>query len=116
MRFKKGVEVKNLTPQLLLAMVITESVCTNVFRLQPQLFTSIDDGDHGIVGVPDEEDERTKHGKGEAFDMHTNSISRRIVQSLFQTLKDRLTPLGFDVIIENFEMQNEHIHVEYDPK
>jgi hypothetical protein len=116
MRFKPEVSIKNLTTQLLLAMIVVESVYTNVFRMAPPLFTSLDDGDHGVKGVPDEKDKKTLHGKGKAFDVRTKTVPRRVLPNLAQTLELRLGPLGFDVILEGRDTDNEHIHIEYDPK
>lgn len=116
MRFDQGVSIKELTPQLLLAMQVVDHVWTNQFRLYEAEATSLDDGDHGEKGVPDERDPKTYHGKGRAIDIRTKNVPRKKVPVIVNALKARLGHLGFDVVLEDFEGKNEHIHIEWDKR
>jgi hypothetical protein len=68
MKLKKGVKITNLTPQMVLAIRIVESVYQ---RMQPGhdvTITSIDEGQHGPG---------TLHGKGKAVDLRRTSTPYR---------------------------------------
>ena len=105
MRLKPGVRLKNLQPQTVLAMLVTESVFYE-FGV-PFVVTSVDDGQHGLV---------TLHGTGRAFDARTKyeELNGR-EQMLRAKVQEELGP-DFDVVIEAVGEEREHLHVEFDPR
>jgi uncharacterized protein YcbK (DUF882 family) len=52
----------------------------------------------------------SKHYSGEAFDIRIWNVGADL-HRIFGRLKKGLEPLGFDILLEN-----DHIHIEYDPK
>lgn len=109
--FKQGVRVEKLTPQCVLAMMVADGLWGD-YGAAHCVVTSVRDGRHGAAG---------KHPDGDAFDLRTKTISeagkerRVLLQELRTELSARL-PEGYDVIAEAIGSDNEHIHVEYDPK
>jgi len=100
---KPGVKIDKLTPQMVLGIMIVERVYAS--HSANCTITSIDDGKHGVG---------TKHGKGCAVDFRTKDYKGdKLV--LLALLKAALGK-NFDVVLEEEGKDNEHIHVEYDPK
>lgn len=102
--FKPGVRIKDLVPQMLIALRIVEEEFTR-YGLDT-VITSGNDGFHK---------EHSKHYYGEAFDFRTKH-SGNLGANIAQAIRFKLAPLGFDVLYEYAGQPNEHIHVEYDPK
>lgn len=99
MILKPGVKLTNLQPQILLAMIVAESVYHS-FQTE-FVITSVDDSKHGAT---------TLHGKGMAFDCRTRDLSKEDAKLVVYNIKQRLGN-DFDVILES-----DHIHIEYDEK
>jgi hypothetical protein len=78
------------------------------------VITSGDDGDHGVVGVPDDVDKTTLHGKGLAHDYRSHDIPHDRLADVMAEIKKRLGP-DYDVLLEGLGTPNEHIHVEFQP-
>ncbi len=55
------------------------------------------------------------HYKGLALDFRTKD-GAGLQKGIAQTVKARLEQAGYDVIFEGIGTENEHLHVEYDPK
>jgi len=102
--FKPGVRLKDLVPQMLIALQVAEEEFSR-YGLDT-VVTSANDGSHK---------EHSKHYYGEAFDFRTKH-SGNLGQNIAQAIRLKLAPLGFDVLYEYPGQANEHIHVEYDPK
>jgi len=105
MKLKKGVKITNLTPQMVLAIRIVESV---YHRLEPGhnlTITSIDEGQHGPG---------TLHGKGRAVDFRTKDFNG----NKYKLQNEVRAALGddFDVVLEDMHGPNEHLHLEWDVK
>lgn len=103
MRLKSGVKLAGLTPQMVLGCIVINdtyaelgSECT---------ITSCNDSKHS---------EASLHYKGNAVDCRTRDFAGD-KQQLFKELKEALGP-EFDVVFEGLGTDNEHIHVEFDPK
>jgi hypothetical protein len=99
------VRLKNLSTQLLFGIFVAEQC----YQLQiPDYFvtlTSCDDGKHGTP---------TLHGTGNAVDLRTKDFNGDKEQ-LVRDIKAHLGP-DYDVKLEYVGTDNEHIHLEYDPK
>ena len=103
MKFKVGVGLKSLTPQALLGMIVADAAY-KAFNLDMTI-TSVNDSTHM---------EKSKHYKGLAFDIRTKGTG--MAKRLHGDIQRSLAHIGYDVILEDLEGDNEHIHVEYDPK
>lgn len=99
MSLKSDVKIAVLTPQIVLAVIIVQSIYSDL-KL-PFVITSLTDGKH----MP-----RSKHYVGGAFDIRTNNIGNSTVNSVLKLIRESLTS-DFDVV-----RHSTHIHVEYDPK
>jgi hypothetical protein len=54
------------------------------------------------------------HYRGAALDFRTKHTGRS--KAIADAVQKVLAPLGFDVLLEDAGGENEHLHVEYDPK
>ena len=97
MRFKKGVRIKKVTPEIVVAMI----VANQVYNEEGIDFTvtSVNDGKHM---------EGSKHYEGNAFDCRIRYLPKP--QKTAYAIRNRLTE-DYDVVLEET-----HIHIEYDPK
>jgi hypothetical protein len=105
-RLKQGVRLTDLCPQIVLAIFIVESILVS-FGCLECVVTSLNDGKHSA---------NSWHYKGRAVDFRTKF---EILNGRETELRDRVREaLGpdFDVVMEGVGTDNEHLHVEYDPK
>ncbi len=108
MRAKKTVSAKSASFEIGYAIGIAESVYSEVGSVL--VVTSLNDSKHSSGSL---------HYTGRAVDLRTKhlqpgvlqGIRRDTVPAVFAKLRERLEPLGFDVVLES-----DHIHVEFDPK
>lgn len=104
MKFKVGVSLKDLQPQMLVAILLAEQILSEICGpTVPLVVTSVNDGIHK---------DGSYHYKGRAFDIRTRHTG--MARTFEQALKKELGHLGFDVVLEDFGGENEHIHVELD--
>lgn len=99
-RIKHGVSLRSLSPQLLIAAMVAESLMTR-FKVD-LVITSGDEGQHS---------RGSKHYSGLALDfrtrdLKTHEVKRTVAEALAEALGDE-----YDVLLEET-----HIHVEYHPK
>lgn len=99
MILKSSVRLVDLTPQLLLALAIANDIYKR--HGKELAVTSIDDSIHGSGSL---------HPSGNAADLRTYYFTADEIPQILSELKQALT-IDFDVIFEN-----DHFHVEYDPK
>ena len=105
MKLKAGVKLFDIKPQIVLAMIVVEGVYQS-FNVE-FVVTSVNDGKHS---------DGSWHYKGCAFDCRTKQAS---LDGKEQALRDEIkAALGpdFDVVLEAVGTDNEHVHIEYDPK
>lgn len=94
---KQGVRVRGLSNEILLAIIIAQSVYSET---EPSLtITSLTDGRHGIGSL---------HHSGDAVDLRLPMPVTR--DQIVSQLRNALGA-NYDVVLES-----DHIHVEYDPK
>ena len=101
--YKDGVKIAGVRPEILIGLDIAEEIYKG--RTLPMWVTSVTDGQHMNGSL---------HYKGLAADLRTKGTGS--ASPLCNDLKKALNPLGFDVILEDLEGDNEHIHIEFDPK
>ena len=101
MKLKSGVKLTGLQPQMALAALIV----TSVYAPAACTITSANDSTHS---------EGSLHYKGQALDFRTKDYAGDRVK-LRDDVRAALGP-DFDVVLEALEQDNEHLHVEYDPK
>jgi hypothetical protein len=94
---KQGVRVKGLSNEILLAVLIAQSIYTETEH--SLVITSVTDGRHSAGSL---------HYTGDAIDLRlpTPSTRDQIVSQLRTALGD-----SYDVLLEA-----DHIHIEYDPR
>lgn len=99
-KYKIGVRIVGLKPEMLLAFPIIEQCYANY--AVPCVITSVNDSTHKFG---------SKHYDGKAVDLRTKNTSDNVAKLIVDDMRKLLGPLGFDVVLES-----DHIHVEYDPK
>lgn len=104
MRLKPGVRLVGLQPQIVLAMLVTEGVYWELGH--EFVVTSCNDSKHG---------DKSLHYEGRAFDARSKHVPVDHKQLLLDRLREQLGA-DFDVLMEFVGKDNEHLHVEYDPK
>jgi threonine dehydrogenase-like Zn-dependent dehydrogenase len=104
-RLKHGVSLKSLSPQMVVGLMVVASVFER-FRVEC-VVTSANDSRHS---------DKSLHYVGCALDFRTKfaELNGR-EHELAAAVKADLGP-DFDVVIEAVGTDNEHLHVEYDPK
>jgi hypothetical protein len=104
LRFKATVKLTGLWSQMVLAATVVDSIYVADGTLECWI-TSANDSRHS---------ERSWHYKGRALDFRTkNYVGDK--QELLARVKECLGP-NYDVVLEAVNTENEHLHVEYDPK
>lgn len=112
MKLKHGVNPSGVQAQLWWALGVADQLHQHMFGDQV-VVTSLNDGDH----MP-----TSKHYKGFGGDLRVKDHAVDAAR-FFQFLRQRLEPVGFDVLPEGGKegevrtkfTNGEHIHVEYDP-
>lgn len=105
MRFKQGVTLFGVRPEMLIALSVADNVYGDIVG-HGVTVTSVTDGAHGSI----------VHSIGCGVDIRTRSDSgskqwnNSLKQKLAQEIRDRLTD-EFDVIVES-----DHIHIELDKR
>jgi len=103
LQFKPNVRVQGLQAQMLLAIRVVEDQM-DLYHCDT-IITSGNDSQHMAESL---------HYKGAALDFRTKHTGRS--KAIADAVKKILGPLEFDVILEDFGGENEHLHVEWDPK
>jgi hypothetical protein len=114
MKFKVGVRMpKVLDPRMFVAFDAVEEAWADMLDpeasipLEPTI-TSWADSQH-MAG--------SYHGRnGRAIDIRTKQIPRDLVPEFVLNIQKRITLLGFDVVLEDFNGDNEHVHLELDDR
>jgi hypothetical protein len=105
MQFKQGVKLAGVKPEIIIAIFRLDSLFKSLNI--PLIITSLTDGKHSVNSL---------HYKGLAVDLRTKHIQDvEVKKSLVNEIKSALGE-EFDVVLENLGKEQEHIHVEFDPK
>lgn len=104
MQIKPGVSIKGLRPEILLGV----QICDRVFKEfnLTLVITEVTGGAHGFGSL---------HYVGLAVDFRCRHIPNDMKHLVLQTCRDRLWN-EFDFILEDEGEDNEHFHLEYQPK
>lgn len=105
MKLKLGVKLKDLQPQTVLGMLVVYEVCW-AYGV-PCVITSVNDSKHSSISW---------HYKGFAFDVRTKYDLLNGRELTFRDAVAEALGPDFDVVMEAVGTENEHLHVEYDPK
>lgn len=105
--FKPGVVIRLLSQPILLALIVADEVYDDYGY--HCVITSMCDGTHRPGSL---------HYIGHAVDLRTRHIDGvEIKRQIAARIRERLMPLhDFDVLLEDEQGANEHIHLEYQPK
>ena len=105
MRFKKGVTVFGINPEMIVALMVADGVYSDIVN-QPVTVTAVTDGTHTSIvhylgyGV----DIRTRDD--DSYKQWTDTVKQKLIAELRARL-----PEGFEIICHST-----HIHIEYDPR
>ena len=103
----QGGRLTNLCPQMALAVVMVDQAYESFV---PETWvTSVNDGTHGPTSL---------HPKGQAVDFRLHNVYKPTRPALVEHIKRRLNhgEGQFEVYWEAIGTENEHLHLEYDPK
>ena len=99
MKFKKGISILGVRPELLFGLMVVESTFQ---KLNADLvITSVCDSKHSVTSL---------HYAGCAADIRIRHLSPEKIQVITNALNENLTE-DFDVVLEK-----DHIHIEYQPR
>ena len=102
-QFKPGVKLGGLQPEMALAALVIETTMRDYGAV---VITSACDGEHSDGSL---------HYKGRALDFRSQHLAPHHKDIVFKALRHNLGA-EFDVLLEDRAGENEHFHVEYDPK
>lgn len=105
LRLNQNVRLKDLKPQMVVAMIVVENACRQLGR--DCVVTSGNDSGHGSGSL---------HYKGLALDFRTKHIPPAAKSEFVENVRVSLPDPDYDVIWEDAGMPNEHLHIEFDPK
>ena len=108
MRLKSNVRLSGLVPQMVLAAIVVEGVMRG-YGVEC-VITSANDSTHGTGSL------HHRDNLCRALDFRTHFAALNgLEDSLRATVKDALG-CDFDVVLEDKDGPEEHLHIEYDPK
>ena len=99
MNLKPNVNLKNIHPKLVTALVVCEWIY-KTYGIELTL-TSVNDSKHG---------KNSLHPCGQAADLRTWNLTTEQQREITKKIKEAVGS-EFDVVLES-----DHIHIEYDPK
>ena len=101
LKFKKGVKIGNISPQLIIGINVAEDVYTH--HNLDCVITSVGDYRHSAV--------YSEHYQDNAAEIRTKNIpTKQIRNNIQKTIKNNL-PLGFVLLFENEGTVGEHFHL-----
>lgn len=101
---KGSVKLTGLSPQIVVALIVASSIAEDMGL--DLVVTSANDSKHGANSL---------HYKGAAIDLRTKNMPDPQRGQFVLKVRGCLTP-DFDVVFEGEGTDNEHLHVEFDPK
>lgn len=99
MKFKEGIKINGVKPELTLALIIADKVWSNYH--QDLVVTELTGGKHGTASL---------HYVGLAVDLRTHYFTNTEKELVAKDLKEALGE-NYDVVVEKT-----HIHIEFQPK
>lgn len=105
MQLKSGVGLTALQPQMIVAVLVIKEIWEEIAQSEPLVITSCNDGTHSY---------KSRHHIGMAMDFRTKTLGRHLVGEFVNKIKAQLDK-DFDIVLEDLNGPNEHLHVEYDP-
>lgn len=104
MELKSGLKLAGIKPEILLGVMILQELFLE--NDSYMIITEFTGGQHGINSL---------HYKGLAVDIRTKSLDPKAKDSILTFGKLRLGK-NYDFILEDAGKENEHFHLEFDPK
>lgn len=103
-QLKPGVRLKDLQPQVVLAITVAEHIWWHAAQTM-LVVTSCNDGEHKADSF---------HYRGLAVDLRIKTMPEKLRAQAVRQLQDALGA-EFDVLHEGVGTDQEHVHCEYDP-
>lgn len=102
------VDVRGIKPELLIGLNILYSIWKEHLEGigTDMIITSLNDSTHSQTSL---------HYNGCAADVRTKAVDERNKASILREFKDSANE-DFELILENEGMENEHFHLEFQPK
>lgn len=116
-RLKPGVKLAGVTPQILLALQVAEGIWWGCGQTD-LVVTSANDSEHcdEAQGRPCPDGApRSKHYDGCAVDLRTKTLPAADKGRALALLKGSLTT-EYQVVVEAMGTEQEHVHIEWDPR
>jgi hypothetical protein len=104
-RLKSSVSLNRVQPQLAIGINIVESILTG-YGISP-VITSVNDSKHMNGSL---------HYAGKAADFRTHDWPETLEKTIVVAAVSSALGLEWDVVLEALGEDNEHMHVEWDPK
>lgn len=101
MKKTSNVVSSGVTKEIVFAIGVADEIYRRIAN-QEVVITSLNDSQHMAGSL---------HYLGQAVDFRTRTLTLNQLNQIVAELKNRLYPLGYDVVLES-----DHIHIEYDPK
>jgi conjugal transfer mating pair stabilization protein TraG len=110
LRLKSDVKIDKLQPQMVLCLSVVEAA----FKDRGYYDTMITSGNDGVHMVG------SLHPLGRALDFRTNMVQDMVAKKRGDVLRDIALSIasalpGYDVLLEDVGLPNEHLHIEFDP-
>jgi hypothetical protein len=104
---KPGVVFKVFTEEIEHVLAVVRKTWKRYAPGVVPTITSANDGKHGM---------NSKHYSDSALDLRSKNLTEQQKDEIFLALHSELYRRGFDVLLEARGTDNEHFHVEVDPK
>lgn len=101
-KLKAGVDLRGVRPEMLFALIVAKDIYSTY---------GLDCVVTSVVRPPEP---KSLHDDGLAIDLRSKVVPRAHLDPILAALKESLP--GFDVILEDRGGENEHFHLEHDPK
>lgn len=102
---KPTVRFKKLRPEIYNVFPLLQGIWFEHAEGAELVITSANDSTHSAKSL---------HYHDLALDLRSKNVPVSVKMRLLKEMKERL--VGYDVILEHFDKENEHFHLEYDPK
>ncbi len=105
MQIKPGAKTAGIKPELILGLIIADRVYESAGHIL--VITEVTGGTHLVQSL---------HYKGLAADLRIKNVSDKLDRELLIAQLKVSLGKDWDVILESVDTDNQHVHIEFDPK